>query len=228
MRHVTIGDYKLVYDAKHTEKPSVPADKIDPSSLEHFRSEEGAAYGFFVAVKYAAEEDPEGKVNRKMFPKPPQPSYEHLTLLKIVHLERLIRLHLHHGLTLTDLWNMFEDCRTVTSVDQWIADMQDMLSKSEVPLAVLIDALERLKSDPKAVPNVKVARATTPRLQEFSPRRLSARLKAVETIVGERWLQVDDSDDVVMHQTGDQILAELGRQIGTLDSSDEGGQEGSP
>ncbi len=104
--------------------------------------------------------------------------------------------------------------------------MQHRFSENEVPLATLISALERLKSDTKAVPNVKVARAKTPGLEEFSPERLSARLKAVEIIVGERWLQIGDSDDVVMHQTGDQILAELRRQIGTLDSPDEHVQGG--
>ena len=212
------SDYKLVYDAKHTDKPSVPADKIDPSSLEDFRTQEGAAYGFFIAVKYAAECDPCGKVNRKMFPNQPEKSFQHLTLLKIAHLERLVRLHFHHGLTLTDLRNMFENCRTVTDVDQWTDQIERRLSESEVPLAILIEALERLKEDSKATPNVKVARVTTPGLEDFLPSRLTARLKAVETIIGKRWLQVDDSDDVVMHQTADQILAELDRQIGTLDS----------
>ena len=115
-----------------------------------------------------------------MFPEPPHISYRHLTLLKIVHLDRLIRLHFHHSVTLTDLWNMFEECRTVTDVDEWIGEMRHSLSKSEIPLAVLIQALERLKSDRKAVPNVKVARVMTPGLQEFSPSRLTARLKAVE------------------------------------------------
>ncbi len=212
-------DYKLVYDAKHTAKPSVPADKIDPSSLETFRAEEGAAYGFFVAAKYASEEDADGKVNRKMFPKSPQPTYQRLTLLKIEHLKRLIRLHLHHGLTLTDLWNMFEGCRTVTSVDKWITHMHDKLSTSEVSIDVLMGELERWKLDKNAVHNIKVARALVPSLQEFLPMRLKARLKAVATIIGKRWIEVNDSDDVVMHQTKDQILAELDRQIKTLESS---------
>lgn len=218
-------DYKLVYDAKHTRKPSVPADKIDPSSLEHFRSNEGAAYGFFIADKYAAEEDPEGMVNQKIFSEPLQGCYQHLTLLKISHLEQLIQLHLRHGLTLTDLWRMFKECRTVPDLNRWIENMQNIFSQSDIPLSVLIDALEHLKSDQQAVPNVKVARAITPDLKKFPPERLSARLKAVETIVGERWLQITDSDDVIMHQTGDQILAELNRQIGTLGSSDEGTRE---
>ena len=212
-------DYKLVYDAKHTNKPSVPADKIDPSSLEDFRSQEGAAYGFFIAVKYAKEDNRRGKVNRKMFSEESEKSYQQLTLLTIGHLERLVRLHFQHGLTLTDLADMFETCRTVTNVDQWIDQIERNLSESEIPLAILIEALERLKEDTKAVPNVKVARAITPGLKDFSPNRLTARLKAVETIIGKRWLQIDDSDDVVMHQTADQILVELARQIGTLDSS---------
>ena len=213
-------DYKLVYDAKHTDKPSVPADKIDPSSLEDFRLQESAAYGFFIAAKYAAENEPHGKVNRKMFPEPSHKSYEKLTLLKIDHLDRLIRLHCHQGLTLTDIWNMFQECRTVTDVNRWIDEMRRNLSESEIPLASLIGALDRSKTDTKAVPNVKVVRATTPGLNKFSPNRLFARLKAVETVIGDRWLQVDDSYDVVMHQTATQILVELDRQIGTLDSSD--------
>lgn len=213
-------DYKLVYDAKHTDKPSVPADKIDPSSLEDFRAQEGAAYGFFIAAKYAAEDDQRGKVNRKMFPEPPLGSYQQLTLLKIVHLGRLVELHLRHGLTLTDLRDMFEACRTVSDVDRWIEQIARRLSEGEIPLAVLLEALERLKTDKKAVPNVKVARAITPGLDKFLPSRLTARLKAVETIIGKRWLQVGDSD-VVMHQTADQILAELDRQIGTLDPINE-------
>ena len=217
-------DYNLVYDAKHTDKPSVPADKVDPSSLEDFRAQESAAYGFFIAAKYAAEDDPDGKVNRKMFPESPQGSYQQLTLLKIVHLARLVGLHLHHGLTLTDLRDMFKECRTVNDVDRWIDQMARTLSKGEIPLASLLEALERLKTDTKAVPNVKVARVKTSGLEEFSPGRLTARLKAVETIIGKRWLQVDDSDDVVMHQTADQILVELERQIGALDSSDGPGQ----
>ncbi len=213
-------DYKLVYDAKHTDKPSVPADKIDPSSLEDFRLQESAAYGFFIAAKYAAENEPHGKVNRKMFPEPSHKSYGKLTLLKIDHLDRLIRLHCHQGLTLTDIWNMFQECRTVTDVNRWIEEMRRNLSESEIPLASLIGALDRSKTDTMAVPNVKVVRATTPGLNKFSPNRLFARLKAVETVIGDRWLQVDDSYDVVMHQTATQILIELDRQIGTLDSSD--------
>ncbi len=111
-------DCRVVYDAKHTEQLSVPADKIDPSSLEDFLFDDDAVYGFFVAVQYAAETNPSGKVNRKMFSKTLHRSYQKLTLLKIKHLDELIRLHLHYGLPLTDLWNMFKNCRTVTDVDQ--------------------------------------------------------------------------------------------------------------
>ena len=54
-------DYKLVYDAKHTGKSSVAADRIDPSSLEYFRSQELAAYGFFIAAKYRGKSRRQGK-----------------------------------------------------------------------------------------------------------------------------------------------------------------------
>ena len=57
-------NFSVVYDAKQTDRPSVPADKIDLASLEAFRQSESAAYGFFLASRYAAEEDPNGKLNR--------------------------------------------------------------------------------------------------------------------------------------------------------------------
>ena len=154
-----------------------------------------------------------------MFGDAPGDSYEKLTLLKIGHLDRLIRLHCHHGLTLTDIWNMFDRCRTVRDVDNWIDNTKRDLSESEIPVAILVQALEDLKTDLKAVPNIKVARVKTQGLEEFSPSRLIARLKAVETLLGIRWLEVNDAGDVQMHQTSDQILAELDRQIGTVDPS---------
>lgn len=210
--------YKLVYDAKHTNKPTVQADKIDPSSLEDFRLRESAAYGFFITDKYASENDPDGKINRKIFSEQSSQNYESLTLLKIAHLERLLKLHFRHGLTLTDIGNMFEECRTIMEVDDWITEMQRKFSESEVPLATLFEILEGLKEDDKAVPNVKAARMVNNELKKFEPNRLIARLKAVEIIIGDRWLQVEDSGDVKMSQTGMQILRELDRQIGTLDN----------
>ena len=212
-----IGDYRLVYDAKHSDKPSVPADKVDPASLEDFRDQEGAAFGFFIAHAYAAENDPESKINRKLASKGQQQRFRHLTLLKIAHLERLVRLHLNHGLTLTEIQTMFASCRTVSEIDRWIERTNEAMARNDVPLTILMMTLEDLKDDTKAVPSVKAARMVNPALREFEPERLTSRLAAVRTIIGERWLSVDDSGDVSMHQTGAQILAELERQIGQLD-----------
>ena len=138
--------------------------------------------------------------------------------MKVSHLQGLLQLHMDYGLTLTDLRDMFKGCRTVGQIDEWINKMREHLSDNEVPLAVLMGALERLKNeDTLAVPSVEVARATTPALVPFFPYRLEARLKAVVTIVGERWLRVEDTGHVIMHQTADQVMAELDRQIGLLE-----------
>ena len=83
-------------------QPAVPADKVDPASLEDYRAQEGAAYGFFVAHKYAGESDRDGKLNRKMSQGPSGP-FRQLSLLTIRHLRDLVLAHCKHGLTLTDL-----------------------------------------------------------------------------------------------------------------------------
>lgn len=211
----TLADYKLVYDAKTTGSPSVPADKVDLASLEDFRKQESADFGFFFAIAYAAEADPEGALNRRI--EPDEDTYRHLTLLKIEHVRRLVVLHFQHGVTLTELRSLFENTRTVPEVDDWIESLEAKLrQQGEVPLAVLLEGLEKEKRDPKAAPNVVAVRAKSPNLQMFEPERLIARLKAVENIVGTRWLEVETSGEVLLHQTALEILEEFGRNIHDL------------
>ena len=140
-----------------------------------------------------------------------------LTLLKIEHLRRLVWLHYHHGITLTSLRTLFEMARTVPQVKSWIDDLEKELDEQgDVPLQVLLHDLEQAKNDVKATPNVHAVRAKRPSLQQFEPERLIARLKAAENIIGNRWIEVGDSGEVIMHHTAEQILSELERNIAGL------------
>ena len=208
----TLADYRLIYDAKQTNHPSVSADKIDLAGLEEFRKQEHADFGFFIATAYAAETDREGALNRRI----DSEKSRRLTLLKIEHLRRLVRLHYQHGVTLTELRKLFENAHIVSEVDDWIASLESTLEQGTVPLSDLLHGLEKEKSDPKAVPSVIAVRAKHRELQDFEPERLIARLRAVENIIGFRWIEVEDSGNVFMHQTADQILIEFNRNIGTL------------
>lgn len=209
----TLADYRLIYDAKQTNHPSVSADKIDLASLEEFRKQEHADFGFFIATAYAAETDREGALNRRIGSE----SSRCLTLLKIEHLRRLVRLHYQHGVTLTELRTLFEKAHIVPEVNNWIDSLENTLEKDKIPLSDLLHGLEYEKSDPKATPSIIAVRAKHRKLQGFEPERLIARLKAVENIIGSRWIEVEeDSGKVFMHQTADQILVEFNRNIGTL------------
>ena len=215
-----LSDYSLTYDAKQTNQPAVPADKIDLAGLESFRRRAGAEFGFFIATAYAAEADDAGALNQKLVA---DDAYRSLTLLKVDHLRRLVWLHYRHGVTLTELRSLFETARTTPQVNGWIDSLEETLQRSEIPISELLHGLEHEKSDPKATPNVNVVRKTNQVFLEFEPERLAARLKAVENIIGDRWIEVDeDSGKVLMHQRADQILAELDRNIGDLETeSDE-------
>ena len=214
----TLKDYKLVYDAKQTNSPSVSADKINLASLEDFRKQEGADFGFFIATAYAAEAEHDGALNRRIGSE--EDRYRCLTLLNIKHLRCLVWLHFRHGVTLTELRSLFERAHTVPQVNDWISSLKDsLLEQGEVPLRVLFKGLEQEKNDPKATPNIIAVRAKLSALQDFEPERLVARLKAVENIVGERWIEVKDSGEVLMHQTAEQILKEFERNIDNLDSA---------
>lgn len=215
-----LADYKVVYDAKQTSHHTVPADKINPGSLEDFRKSEGAGFAFFLAIGYAAENDPEGKLNRvidgvttarvELGEKPQQ-----ITLLKIEDLKRVVRLHYRFGVPLTRLRSLFSDTHRVPEVKAWIDELELELTQLEpqVPLQRLLSALERAKTDALAQPSVKGVRPLDPELQRFSPERLTAALSAVEEIIGKRWLEVENGGDVVLHHTAPQIVAEVERQL---------------
>ena len=210
----TVSDYSLVYDAKQTNQPAVPADKIDVAGLESFRRRSGAEFGFFIATAYAAEADDAGALNRKLVA---NDAYRPLALLKVEHLRRLVWLHYRHGVTLTELRGLFEEAQTTSQVDAWIRDLKERLRQSEIPVAALLHGLEREKSDPNATPNVVAVRVKNQALQTFEPERLVARLKAVESFVGVRWLEVNEhTRDVLLHHTAEEVIAQFEREIGDL------------
>ena len=212
----TVADYKLVYDAKVSNKPAVPADKVDPSSLNDFRKTASAEYGFFIAEKYEAEDDLSGKLNRKMAQ---SEEFNTLTLLKVHHLYRLVQLHYIFGVTLTEIRPLFDKSKSVADVDEWIDRYQEFLEQQgEIPLRNLLTGLDLEKTDVGAKPNIAVVRSKSADMRGFSVERLKARLTAVESIVGKRWINVDaDSFEVEMHQRADEILNELERRITDFD-----------
>jgi len=208
-----LADYKLVYDAKQTSAPNVAADKINLASIDKFRDDEGADYAFFVATAYAAEDDPKGKLNGLV--ESAKEKGTCVTLLKIEHLQRLIELHYRFGVTLTDLRELFQNAHTIPEVEKWVVSLEGTLSdvSQQIPMHTLLEALEKLKHDKLARPNVKSARSVTEELRRFSPERLISCLRAVETLVGKRWIEVERSGDVRLHHNVDQVTAELERNI---------------
>ena len=120
------------------------------------------------------------------------------------------------------LRSLFESARTVPEVEEWISSLESELDEQDqVPLNILFDGLDKEKSDPKARPNIHAIRAQISSLRNFEPERLIARLRAVQHIVGERWFEVAESGNVVMHHTADQILQEFQRQVGNIYSDDD-------
>ena len=208
------ADYKLVYDAKQTNKPSVPADKIDIAALDVHREKEKADYGFFIAASYAAEAEDGGAVNQRIQGN----AGARLVLLKIAHLRELVRLHYTYGVTLTQLRSLFEKCRTVVDVDGWLnSHAAELDQMGEVPLDLLLSGLEAEKKDPKASPHIVAVRRLCSEMMKFTVEQLIARMRAVENIVGSRWLEVDEQSGIVtMHQTAGQIMEEFDRNVRQL------------
>ena len=168
-----IADYKVVYDAKQTNSPSVAASKINLASLEDFRQTEKARFGFFLAAEYAAQLNPAGKLNRVVREATEGANGKPITLLRIDDLRRLVELHYRHGVTLTKLRGLFEEAHTVPQVTAWIDQLERELTELEpqVPLQRLLARIEEAKSDQLARPNVYTVRALDDHLKQFTPER---------------------------------------------------------
>lgn len=213
-KHIGPQDYKLVYDAKQTKGSAVPVEKIRFESLEMMRREEKADYGFFVAVKYMGEDKEDSQINKLVR----RESNKKITLLKISDLNTLVTLHYQYGLTLTEVCDLFKQARSPRDVAQWLEDTKARLETSDaVPVDIILKELDKQKDDLGGTPNIAVARQNNPRLKKFVEERLVIRLQAVETIVGRRWIEVEKSGQVRMHQTADNILEKLDRSIIDLD-----------
>jgi hypothetical protein len=210
-----LADYKVVYDAKQTNQPSVPADKINLGSLEDFRKREDADFGFFLAAEYAGQAKADSKINRLIADATEGENPQPVTLLRIADLRRIVELHYRYGVPLTRLRPMFVEAHTVPNVTAWIDQLEVELSTLEpqVPLQRLLTGIEAAKSDHRARPNINAVRVLDEELKRFAPDRLSAALQAVQTIVGQRWIEVERGGDVVLHHTASQLVAEVERQL---------------
>lgn len=211
-----LEDYKLVYDAKTTSTPSVDAAKIDILSLEDFRTSERADYGFFIATKYAGEDDPESKVNKKLAAS--AADGKPVTTLKVEQLRRLVELHYRHGVTLTRMRTLFTSTHNVLEVEGWLTALEaELMGRKRVPLQLLLQTLERAKADTLAVPTVTAARIMESGLAAFTPEDLLAHLGAVSTLLGTEWIEVDpQSGEVRLHARAAQITAEVERHLHDL------------
>lgn len=209
----SLEDYVVVYDAKQTNQSAVPADKVKIASLEDFREAENAEFGFFLAEGYANQLNLDGKLNKEVTRAVRKGAK--ITLLCLDHLRRLVEMHYKLGVTLTDIRHLLENAHTVPEVDAWIGEFEEERRRdAQVPLHRLLDGIERAKDDKKAQPNVNFVRARDPELAEFGPERLIAALAAVETIIGKRWIEVDNtSGGVLLKGTADQIVAEFERLL---------------
>ena len=212
----TVSDYKLVYDAKQSNQPSVPAEKVIMSSLEQFRVEWDADFGFFIAEKYQGEADETSKLNKQFATL--EDGGKRLTILKVRHLQHLTKLHYRHGVTLTELRTLFENACTISEVDVWLTALEERLAAGgKIPLEVLLRCLEEDQEDPNATPNIAVVRSRMTELKKFTPERLTARLKAMQSIIGTRWIEIDENSyEVVMHHNTQEILKELERNARDL------------
>ena len=210
------ADYKLVYDAKQSNQPSVPAEKVVLSSLEQFRTEWDADFGFFIAERYQGETVKKGKLNQQFATL--GDSGKRLTLLKVGHLEHLTKLHYSYGVTLTELRSLFESACTVSEVDAWLLNLETRLSaEGEIPLEILLRGLEKDQEDPYATPNIAVVRSRLDQLKKFTPEQLRARLRAMQSMIGTRWIEIDENSyEVIMHHNTQEILRELERNAADL------------
>ncbi|MEV5907394.1 ATP-binding protein [Streptomyces chartreusis] len=208
-----LEDFRIVYDAKTTAGSSIPVDKVHFDALWDFMHEEAADFGFFIGKKFDGQDKDDSSVNRRTaLGRVDRP----MTVMLTEHLRRLVELHYQFGVTLNQIRELFTSALTVKEVGHWLDNLEAEFRGSQppVPLKKLLRGIEREKGDTKSQPNIYAVRATDPRLRSYEPGKLIAALQAVQTIVGSRWLEVNQaSGDVRMSHTADSIIAEVDRRL---------------
>jgi hypothetical protein len=208
------ADYRVVYDGKTTNSTSVPSDKVKVDALQDFARTEGARYAFVAAKAFDGQKSADSAINRRLLAT--RASDHKVCGVLTADLQRIVRLHYHYGVTLTKLRGLFENANTIPETGAWVDALEDELSRpgAQVPLRRLLEGLESAKQDALSTPNIRSVRATDSRLREFTPERLIAALRAVETIVGSHWIEVDGgSGDVRLHHNAEQVLVEMNRRL---------------
>jgi hypothetical protein len=208
------ADYVVVYDAKTTDGPAIPADKAKVDSLQDFGRTERAAYAFVIGKAFDGQFKEDSAVNRRLA----ATKAHGVKACGIItsDLRRLVLLHYQHGVPLSNLRQLFDTCHTIVETNEWINVLERNLAiaSAQVPLKRMLLGLEQGKLDPLSSPNVYAVRALDERLRDFPPERLIAALQAVETIVGPSWLSVNrQSGDVKLYHTADQIMIEVNRRF---------------
>lgn len=207
-----LEDFRIVYDAKTTTSNSVSVGKVDFGALWDFRVTENADHAFIIAKAFAGQDDPESAVNRRTAQgREDRP----MSVVTTAQLRRLVELHYQCGLTLRQVRGLFQEALTVTEVTEYLRSLEAALSEDQPPVPIdrLIHGLEREKEDVYSRPNVAAVRTKDEVLKAYEPERLVAALKAVQTIIGARWLEVSDTSfEVIMSHTAEQILDELDRR----------------
>jgi hypothetical protein len=206
-----VDNFRVVYDAKTTAAKSVAVSKVHFDALWDFKAMEQADHAFIIAKAYDGQHDPEAAVNRRTSQgREDRP----MSVMTTAQLRRLVELHYTYGITLRQVRSLFQEALTVAEIDAHLTELEKELSEAQppVPLKRLLLGLEEEKSDLNSRPNVIAVRAKDEALKVYSPDRLRAALRAVEVIVGQRWIEVNDNYDVIMNHTATQILTELERR----------------
>ena len=206
--------FKLVFDAK-TSAEAVPNAQVRFDALHRFQQTEKADFAFAIADRYQGEEDADKALNVEA-------EAEKVTVLTTSDLERLLRLHASVGIPHSTLRELFagpykgESPRDTDAplghfsrpdVLAWLDWLEKDVRTAEnrVPVRRLLEALEALKVDPFAPPEIARVRQPGTEYMKFKPDRLKAVLDGIQAVIGENYLQVDD-DRVYLHQTVDEVL----------------------
>jgi len=208
-----VEDFRIVYDAKTTIGSSIAVSKVHFDALWDFKETEKADFGVIIGKRFDGQDDPESTVNRRTaqgrIDRP-------MTVMQTSDLKRLVKLHYEFGVTMTQIRELFTNALTVTEVSRWLDALEKDFRETQppVPLKRLLQGIEAMKSDKKSKPNVNAVRAVDPRLKDYEPERLTAALQAVQTIVGQRWIEVSQtSGDIKMLHNADSIIEEVDRRL---------------
>jgi Histidine kinase-, DNA gyrase B-, and HSP90-like ATPase len=209
------ADYSITYDAKSTGNSSVPAEHVNVSRLARHRIAHNANYALVIAPDFQGASNPSSALNQEIM------QDGAVTPMRVSQLAVLVQLAARKRLGFSKLREIFDTCRTVEQVNDWLRAELDA-EEEKVPVREILEVIIELQGEADDFDKVHVDSVRTVLKRErginIRHAELVESLQALKRFTGSYIFLDSDGKTVSIDTHVDMVLAEMASYQQKLDN----------